>query len=799
MGEWRWAWRNVRARGWRGVIAVALLAVSLAASTIVFSVADALVLTPVAYPAADTLVTFDARDPGGRPLSSIVQMPEVVALREHTDLFTDVHAYASRSLFLTDTDTPELVQAADITAGLVEMLGVPPRWGRTPALADASRDDIGSALIAEDLARRRFGDPASAIDRQLATASGPLRVSGVMPASFRFPDGRVRIWRFHDPARAGVNGARALATLSAGVSIAHATAQLSARRDSLAATPPHRVLSVVPFEPLRRAGTQPVLPLFLFGAAIALLLTACANVVSLELAAVMARRQATAIELAMGAPGVAIVRRTLIEGVILVGTAAATSLVLARAGVTGVAQLLPQTFTNGINVVDIDLRAFGVAAALAVGAWLAASVPTAIVALRADLLTLLRVDGMWSSLSLSGVNGRRVLTVVQVAVAVTLVALSTLAVRSYLVLIALDKGFDSRGVLAATLTFPTTSGGTVVDRGALAAAISERLRTHPGVIGVFEGAPPPSTGDSPMGMTAIEVDNRPPVATDLRLPQLWVDNEYFRVLGIPLLDGRLFTSDDTLSNVVISRGLAQALWPEGGAVGGRFREGPKQPWQQVIGVVADVRRTENAPDGAPRYFQKYVRRRPPPAPARAAVSDISYALLTLTVRIDERTTAREIAALIRGIDPRHMLRVEMADDQFARQFSDRGLAAQTMTAFGILAWLVAAAGLYSLMAFLIAQRQREIGIRLALGAGESRIRRAVLLSALRLTVAGVALGVAVLWGMSRWTASLLYGVSATDPVAVTAVVASIATTALLAAWIPARQAGCTDFVILLKA
>jgi len=336
----------------------------------------------------------------------------------------------------------------------------------------------------------------------------------------------------------------------------------------------------------------------------------------------------------------------------------------------------------------------------------------------------------------------------------------------------------------------------------MAQTILERLRARPGILGAFEGSPPPSIGDSPTSNDHIEIDGRPPTETNILVPRLWVDPDYFRVLGIGLVAGRMFEPGDPPANVIITDSLANKLWPGTDAVGHRFREDPRFEWSYVIGVVKHVRTTYDSPSGPERYFQKYSLRQPPP-PVNASTtsrprSGAAYGFLTITARVDSRARAFDLYQTVRSVDARNILKVEFVDDQYARQFADRLLATRIMTGFGMLAFIVASAGVYGVMAFLVANRAREIGIRMALGADSRRIRRLVLGSSMWLVSLGAAIGIGGAFVASRWAQSQLFGVSSTDPMTILLVTLAVMVAALFAAWHPARQATRLDPTQLLR-
>lgn len=796
------------ARRWRAALTIALLALALAATTIVFSAADSLVFRRVAYPSADRLVTFDSRDAkSGRPGGGFASAAVLDEWRRQTDLFSAVHGHLYKTIFLIGSGEPELMPAADVTPGLIDMLGVKPRWGRTVSEDDARQTQVHVVLIAEEVARRRFGDPARAVNQRIETAAEPLLVVGVMPASFRFPDGTQRIWRAFDPRGplARNMGISLIARMADGVSLAHLSQMMETRSEALYVAAGARsvlIASPAPLRSARVAAEQRRLLFVLLGAAISLLLTACANAASLELAGALTRARTYAIQLAIGASRAALVRTALLEGLGLVGLAAVAAAVLASLGTGALVRYLPPSLTASVNPIDVDYRALLVTTGLAGLAWLLSSLPLVAFAWRANLLELLKIEGTFVSASRAGALWRGALTVAQVALAVMLLVGGVLYVRSYLGLVRLEKGFDSSGVVAISLTIPPQFLSSGAERAAKAQTILERLRARPGVLGAFEGSPPPDTGDGPTANDHIEVDGGPPIATNILVPRLWVDPDYFRVLGIPLVAGRMFERGDPPANVIITESLAQLLWPGRDAVGHRFREDPLFEWSYVIGVVKHVRTTYDGTSGPERHFQKYSLRQPPVTASTASGAGSStgaaYRLLVVTARVDSRSRAADLYQTVRSIDARNILKVEFVDDQYARQFADRLLATRIVTGFGLLAFVVAAAGIYGVMAFLVASRAREIGIRMALGADGRRIRRLVFESSLSLVLLGAALGIGGALVASRWVQSQWFGVRVSDPTTIVMVTVTVVVTALFATWHPAKQATRVDPKLLLR-
>jgi predicted permease len=698
-----------------------------------------------------------------------------------------------------------------VTVGLFELLGARPRWGRSFVEGDDRQTDVQVVAIAESLARERFGDPGRAIGQKLETTAEPLMVVGVMPADFRYPDGTQRIWRALDPrgplAR-GFVGVFSIARIVPGRSLDVVAPLVEQRSAGVGTAAGARAGYTAVTAPLRTAVTaaeQRRMLLVLVGAALCLLLIACANVASLELANAVGRARTYAIQLAIGASRGSLARTALAEGACLVGAAVLVAWVLAFAAADVLARYVQPVLGSGANPIDIDGRVLLFMTALAALTWMASTLPVVAFTWRAGLLTVLKLEGPSVAASRSGTFVRRALTVAQVALAVVLLVGSVLYVRSYLALLRLDKGFDSSGVLAVSLTIPPQLFGTPAESRVLVQTILERVRARPGVIAAFEGSPPPSTGDSPSSTRQIEVDDRPPEETNLLFPRLTVEPDYFTALRIPLIAGRMLEPGEPRTNVIITEALARRLWPNGDAVDHRFRESPSRPWNHVIGVVRHVRTLQDTPAGPDKSFQLYVARQPPPPPApiqpgpsRRVDAGFSYGFLTITARVDSPARASDLYQTVRAVDQRNILKLEFVDDQYARKFADKLLATRAIGAFGLLAFLIAAAGIYGVMAFLVAHRAHEIGIRVALGADASRITRLVMGSSLRLVLVGAVLGIGAAVAASRWAESQLFGVRAADPATLTLVTLGVVATALLATWHPARQATRIDPKVLLK-
>ena len=791
----RSAWQGVRSRGWRAVLEVVLLAVALAANTVVFSVADAYVFRRVPYPTARHLIEFDKR----------ISSRELVEWRRQTDLFAALHGYATRPVFLQAEGQPEIVDVADVTPGLIDLLGVSPRWGR--ALSDAEeRESSGEVVVvSEELARRRFGSPASAVGRTLETTGAPLVIVGVMPREFLFPSRGCEIWRVLD-LRAPSRSVSIVGGLAPGRTVASITQALAGRASSVAAAAGSARPTTAIARELRLSQLNPEarrLLLVIVGAALCLLLTACANVASLELATAMSRVRAMSVHLALGATRGRLMRSGLMEGLWILAPAIVAATALASYGTRVLAAAIPDRVFESANVVDLDGRALGVMTIAAIATWLLVSLPLAWLASRSQLIDLLKSESRTSIASRAGLRLRQALTIVEVALAVLLLCGGLLYLRTYGALVSLGKGFDSRRLAVVSLTLPTQTYPNGQARELLADQVITRLRAHPGVEAVSHpDTLPPGLGEN--YSASLDVDGQPVPTDRVAIGLNRVDSQFFSTLRIPLRRGDAFEKGAPPAVAIVDETFAKTFWPNQDPIGHVFRIAGRQPVLTVVGIAGHVRNDADDPSGpSERQFQVYVPRQPPPPPAPStAPTSIQnqplYGFIDLAVRLDPSVRASDLLADVRSIDSRFRLKVDWMDEIYARRFEDTLLATNVMSGFGSLAFLLSMAGLYGVLAVLVAGRLREIGIRMALGADRRAIAGLVVGSCLRLVALGIGLGLIATAGASRVLRSQFFGVSPSDPATYALVALAVAATALVASWSPARQAARVDPAVTLR-
>ena len=820
--EFRWAWRGVRARGWRAAVVVLLLAVVIAATTLQFAVADSVVFRRLGYRDAERLVGFTARAPGDGPLQELSWDPPALIddLQRRAEIFEDARGYMRGTYtFLIDGEAARRERTAFVVPGLIEMLGRAPAWGRTFTAVDAGRTDVRATMIAERLARARFGSPDRAVGQTLATSEDTLLVVGVMPHGFRFPDSEVTVWRVLDHRRVSDGALYAVARLAPGVSPAEASQALTGLVPALVATravPVGGRIEVGPLPGALPADFHRRLLWLLLGASVCLLVVACANVASLELAMAAPRARASAIRLALGASPASLARTAMLEGGCLATAGVALAFALIWAGADAIALWMPNQLVRfATNPIDVDARALAFMAIAGAATWLAGSVPVAVHASRRAVLASIRLEDRTATASRTAERVRQGLTIVEVGAAIVLVAGGALYARTYIALLAVERGFDSTGLITVSLTVPPR--GDTAPLGPLSARALDLLRGRRDIVAATRlQANVLDYGST--AAAALESDEGASAPWAVSLSTRVVDRAFFETLRVSLKHGRYFADGESLDSAIITPVTAARLWQTGSPLGRRFRTGPDEPWRTVVGVVDHIRYASESP-ATPgpwtRFAEIYVPRapaRPAPArPARAAVpprpraespnaprAGAIFMNTSLIARLDPRANLDEIAGELRRLDPRFVLTLTPIDDAYAASYADRLLAARTMSVYGAVALLVALAGVYAVMTSLVLSRTREIGVRMALGAGAADIRRLVLGSSLSLAVTGAVVGLGGAAAVAQLIESQLYGVSPLDPVTFALVGTTVLLAAIAATWPPARAAMRVDPAITLR-
>ena len=811
--EWVAAWRAVRGRRWSAVFIVLLLGVALAANTVMFAFADSLVFRREPFPDANRVFQ----------LRSEVKPPETYRLRDshqllklwaaQTDLVEAAGWFWRKTVFLAGDRPLEQVHTLDVTHGFLNVLGASPRWGRGFVAEDELDTNVYAVIISERLARRRFGSPVQALGKVLEATAGKHLVVGVMEASFVYPNANFQMWRVFDPdgpLNQNMAGVGTIVKVHARVPPEEMEARLMERASLVGLSAGLRTLTVTPSLFFGRAPQQRwTLVLMLMGAALCLLLAACANIASLELAAAARRTKLAAVQLALGASRWRLARVSALEGLIIISAGSAVAFLLAWSASAWLYPNLPDSLRlTSSNPVDLDPRSAAAMLLFAGLAWCAAVLPAAMATSRASLSTLTKSQDHAVTGSRRLALGRRVLTVAQVSAAMVLLVGGTLFARSYANLLAVEKGFDSSTLYAISWVLPRS-----VSSAPLLEKAHRDLALSPGIEAMTTSAPPPNLGDSPSTL-GLEIAGKS-LSGAIAMGRKWVDASYFNVVRMPVRAGRVFGSDSAETDAVVPESFVRRFFPEGNAVGQRFRRSPKEPWLTIIGVVGDfriARTTLPSASSTPFYYALSPRSVsqtavlgseitvPAAAPPTSAAFDSGTVtrFLSLTVRTDGRLSTHELAARVRALAPSIPATVSSVNDRYAALSADTRLASQIVAAFGALTFAVAIAGVFGLMVFLVTARTREIGIRLAIGADAAEVQRMVLKSSLVLVGIGVAGGLAGAIAAARAIESQLFGISPTSPSVFALSGLAVVAAALLATWYPARLAARVEPAVALR-
>ena len=793
LADVRYALRGFRRSPAFALLAVISLALGIGANTGIFSLVNAIILRTLPVPEPDRLVIFALSVPN--PISQ----PLYRQISAKNTVLEGFAGAVPPPITLADGGNAQRVYGMLISGNFFETLGVRAAIGRVLTPEDDRIPDSPSVcVIGYGLWQRRFGKDPHVIGRKIQLNGSPFIVIGVTPKEFigLSQDEQLDI---SIPVRAAGMSAFAefplqtFGRLKPGVGVAQAQASLDVLYHQLAPPPRTGKLSDLKvelqpggqgFSRLRRQYGRSLLMLMVVAGLV--LLIACANITNLLMARASGRAKEIAVRLTLGAGRARLARQLLTESTLLTIIGAALGIALAYWVDHALLALAPQQFGGGASIVDVNpdwrVLLFTLGVAILVSAL--SGIAPAIQSTPRSLGPALKGEvGVRSPGRVSYTNA---LVVVQIAVSLVLLIGAGLFLRSLRNLKSVDPGLNPERLVVLTID----SGGAGYSRVAsqkLFESLVERARNLPGVVAASPGLISPLSGG--FALVPIHVPGyQPKPDEDDRIDANWIGTDYFKVLGTPLVAGRVFTEQDGVSNkvAIVNEKTARHFWPHENPIGKHFTSGRNEDWE-IVGVVKDVKSESLREDPQPTVYLPFRQNRRPH--------------ITLHVRVAGPTTP-VIAALMREIhalDPNlPAVDVTTMAAQLNRTIAlDRLMAALTAL-FGLLAVVLAAVGLYGVMAFAVSARTREIGIRMALGAGQARVLTQVMRESAALTSIGIALGVpGALWA-SRGIGSFLYGLSATDPWTYVALAVVLAIIALGAAWIPARRAAQMDPMVALR-
>jgi putative ABC transport system permease protein len=797
----RYALRGMRKSPGFAAAVLVVLALGIGANAAIFTVVNALLLRPLPFPEPDRLVMVwhvppPASFPGMKKFA--VSAANYIDWERRQHVFERMAIQHYKSFTLTGVNEPELLRADGVSAGFFAVLGVQPLEGRWfhPEEDQPGRNRV--VVLSHVLWQTRFGGDRSIVGRPISLDGEPYTVVGVMGPAFTFPDW-AQLWTplaMTEKERAvrGEHSAMVVARLKPGVDVSRGRAEMQAISRVLEQEYPEDNTgwgaTVVPLRDDLVGNVRPSL-LILLGAVAVVLLIACANVANLVLARTLARRREMAVRLALGAGTARIVRQVLTETTLLALAGGALGLLVARAGV----ELITAFFGDGLPrempiQADGGVLMFTVLVSLATG--VAAGLAPALRLARSSVTAGIKEGGDRGGSDASGSRVRSTLVIVEVALSLVLLIGAGLLIRSLWLLTAVDPGFDPRGVLNGFVSLPERRYPEKADQARLFEQLLARVHALPGVESAAITTVLPLSGEG--NSWPVQIEGRPqlPMAQQPQVQGNLITAAYLRTMRIPIVRGRDFTDADRQGApavALVSEAMARRLWPGEDPIGQRLTAAFfPEAVREVVGIVRDVRERELSTSGTASLYLPLAQA---PWPAAAVV---------VRTRLSApEALASSLVQTVRALDRDLPIVDVMAMDMVvSRSMSDRQLTMYLLASFAAFALVLAAIGLYSVLAYGVRGRVREIGIRIALGADRRGLVRMVVADALRPTLVGVVIGLAAALAMGRVVQSLLFGVSPSDPTTWAGVSLLIVAVALAASALPAYSATRVDPILALR-
>ena len=805
----RFGARALRRNPGFATIATLTLALGIGANAAIFSVVNAVLLRPLPWTEPDRAVMIWSKWTAFD--KTWVATGEVVDYRRRSQTLAEVAAWGQGQINLTGDGDPERLPAGNVTANLFSTLGVRPLHGRTFTAAEDVPNGPRLVVLGHGLWTRRFAADPAIVGRSIQVNGVGYEVIGVMPSGFVLPtDFRnpepTQLWMplQMDPASTdhGSHGLYAAARLKPGSTVQQAAADLHGIARAMTAEGLYPVQ--MQFDTVVLSLTDEVVGTvrraiwLLFGAVAFLLLIACANVANLLLARAEGRQREIAVRAALGASGARVLRQLLTESLVLTVGAAALGLVLAYAGVRAVALWNPANVPR-VAGSTVDLQVLFFTAVVAMVTSVAFSLAPALRALRIDLTDSLKDGAQGASSGGASQRFRNALVVVEMALAVVLLVVAGLMLRSLWSLQRVELGFEPARVQTMRLSLP----GATYERPEQVVAFYDRLlesvRQLPGVrtAGAVRSLPLASSS----GDWGLQIEGYvPPPGLGAKGDWQIVSDGYIEAIGERLVRGRSITAadrTDTMPVALINEEMARLYWSGRDPVGGRFRissSNPQRPLVTVIGVVADVRHNGLTDVVKEKFYVPHTQWHVSTGnPIRA---------MSLVIKSDQdpRLLVRPVRDAIRGLDANLPIAdVRTMDDVVAATLSAPRFTGMLLGVFALLALALSAIGIYGVLSYVVSRRTREIGIRVAIGAGRADVLRLVLRTGLGLSLAGMLIGLALSFVFARVMQTLLHDVTPHDPATLAGVAAVLTIVAALASLIPAWRATRVDPVTALKA
>jgi putative ABC transport system permease protein len=800
------------------IIAVLTLALGIGANTAIFSVVNAVLLKPLPFPAPEELIAvgvIDTRQKGTQTELGSLSYPDFFDYRDQNRTLQNIAVYRPRSFALTGEEGASSVPGIKSSAEYFDVIGIKPTIGRTFTRADEQGGGGPGGfkvIISHDYWQKNFGGDASVLGRTLMMDRRPHTIIGVLPAGFKFPlqtdpldlyitfaeDAATADNSTPQTAQRGNHSLESIARLKPGVSIAQAQADLENIAASLEKQyPDSNTYFGVGTKPLREdiVGDVKTALYILFGAVVCVLLIANANVANLLLARASARGKEIALRAAMGASRMRIIRQLLTESLLLSGLGGLLGLLLAQWGTEALVKTVPQNIPRISNIeLDASVLIFTMLASLATGiifglvpAWQASHV---------DLNSALKSGSRTGSSGEGKGRVRNALIMAEVALALILLISAGLLIQSFARLGKVQPGLRTDRLFTARVALSEVGYPKNENVIAFFDQFLPRLRALPGVESADVIMPLPLSGSNMV--TTFDIEERPlPEGQRAAAPVRVIGTDYFKTMGIPIRQGRVFDQTDRYDStpvVIVNERFVNKYFPGQNVVGKRIMPGfssddKGEKMREIIGVVGNVKHLSLKNEDSPEMYLPN--------------TQLPFNVLSLVIRTtlsnpSALTTAvrKELAAMDATIP---LTSVRVFEEYIARSLARPRFNTLLLSIFAGTALILTAIGIYGVMAYSVTQRTSEIGIRIALGAGKGSIFRLVVGQAMTLVGISLVIGLAGAFAATRLLSSLLFGVGASDPVTFVSIVLLVSAVAFIAAWLPARRATRVDPIIALRA
>jgi predicted permease len=791
-------------------VAILSLAIGIGANSAIFSVINALLLRPLPYQDADRLVILWNRSPGLNVEQDWFSPGQYLDVKTQNQVFAATAVTIGASFNLTGQGGPEHVDGARVSSSFFPLFGARPLLGRGLLPEEDAPGKPAVVILSHGFWQRRFGSDPGVIGRTLTLSGNSFSIVGVLPPGFSLDHQVMPAVNAIERAdlflplpmseRARTNRGNEdfniFARLKPGVSVAQAQADMDVLAGRMQqqypeSYPPHGglTISVVPLIEQVVGDIGHALPL-LFGAVGFVLLIACANVANLLLARAAVRQKEIAIRSAVGATRPRIVHQLLTESVMLALGGGLLGIFIAWLGVKSLRIFGPENIPR-LREVGVDGRVIAFTCLISLLCGVLFGLVPALRASRVDLNETLKEGGRGAGTSGRGQQLRKLLVVAEVALSLVLLIGAGLLIRSYQRILSSHPGFDPHNVLALRLSLPAAKYAEPENISTFFQSASERIKTVPGVEAVA------TSYSLPMSTVAfawepITIEGYVPKATsDIIISNVRiVSPSYFRTMSIPLVKGRYFDERDKRGEpetVIVDEALAQRFWPNQDPLGRRLQRGKSGPWRTVVGVISDAKQfsSEKEPPISVYYSAEQV------------IPRNMYLVVRTTPAPVQLTTA--IIKAIQAVDPEMpVFDVSSMAQRLYDFLARRRLTMFLLGVFAVVATILAAVGIYGVMAYAVNQRTHEIGIRVALGARPRDVLSLVIKQGLSLTLLGTGIGLLAAFGLTRLLAKLLFGVNATDPLTFVGVAVLLIGVALVACFVPARRATRVDPLVALR-